>query len=400
MNSAGIIRGALLALCLTGAGQVQCAVTSRAELMARMASGPTALDALTPDGKRAFLDSLRWGDRGLGGFSTAPLVRELNAAQVADVLRLLDSEQYLDMLTSDLGDSTPLRFAAPSADIQAATKAFHKFHDADVARRRDSPGAGTEPGASALVRYYHAAYAAYTPPNQLITRQGTDLLLLFDVAQQVVATSGDARALVDLRALFTEFRRRGIDTRRTLDDAMLHALLAGRRFGAARAFADAHPRPGRAAIAREVDPLGAGFKGRSVYRFDAATNTLERSAVAPVQGIELVLVVDAGCHFSEAALQAIGSDASLHERLRRAGLLAITSPRTPIPTRFMAEWNAQYPLLDLRAPFSAEEWSEVDVTEVPTFFILENGRVRNKIAGWPGQEQKAVLLRALDGLAP
>lgn len=220
--------------------------------------------------------------------------------------------------------------------------------------------------------------------------------MLFDVAGQVAAASGDAWALRDLRALHAEFGRRGIDTRRGIDDSMLYALLAGRRFGEARAFADAHPRPGRAAIAHEVDPLGATFKGRSVYRFDAAANTLERTAVAVAPAVQVVLVVDNGCHFSEAALRAVGADAALYDRLRRAGLLVITSPRTPVPTQFMARWNAQYPQLALRAPFSAEEWRDVDVTEVPAFFIFKNGRVRAKIPGWPGQEQKAVLLQALD----
>jgi hypothetical protein len=73
----------------------------------------------------------------------------------------------------------------------------------------------------------------------------------------------------------------------------------------------------------------------------------------------------------------------------------ITPPRSPVPTRFMAEWNEKYPQLALRAPFNAEQWRDIDVTGVPAFFILENGRVRTRIDGWPGPDQKAVLLDAL-----
>jgi hypothetical protein len=392
---------AIVALCLCAAGHAfaQAAVHSRAELEARMAAGSTALDALTPHGKRAFLDSLRWGERGLGGFGTLPLTRELTAAQIADVLRLLDLEQYSDRLSRELGDGAPLRFAAPAADIETASKAFEKFQREDAAKRQKSADAGTELGAVDLVRHYHAAFDGFMQPKALAARQPADLLLLFDVAAQVMLVGGDPRALLDMRAIFGEFSRRGIDTRRTLDDVMLGALLGGRRFGEARLFADAHPRPGRAAIPREIDTLGTRFAGRSVYRYDAAGNTLERIAVPAAAGIQVVMVVDAACHYSEAALQAIVADAGFSERLRRAGLLVLTPAHSAIPTRFIAQWNADYPQLSLRAPFNAEEWRAVDVTEVPAFFVLENGRVRTKIIGWPGPQQKATLLRALDGPA-
>jgi hypothetical protein len=395
MSARLLIGCIVIATCLAGVSAAQAAVHSREQLAALMAAGQTALDALTPHGKRAFLDSLSWGQQGLGGFSTAPLVRELNAAQIAGVMKLMHSDEYTAMLTRDLGDSTPLRFAAPSARVEAAARAFRQFSDLVDKRREESEAAGVTRGPIELVRYYHAHFAPYMRPDQRKAHPPADLLLLFDVASAVVATAGDPQALLHQRAIFAEFERRGIDTRRTLDDAMLRALLAGRRFGEARVFADAHPRQGRQAIAREIDTLGPAFRGRSVYRFDAAANTLERIAVPLAQGIQVVMVVDAGCHFSEAALQAVGSDADLFARLSRAGLLVITPPRSPVPTRFMAEWNEKYPQLALRAPFNAEQWRNTDVTGVPAFFILENGRVRTRIDGWPGPDQKAVLLHAL-----
>jgi hypothetical protein len=72
----------------------------------------------TPRGKRSFLDSLRWGERGLGGFGTSPLTPELTGAQNADVRRLLDLEQYKERLAGELGDSVPLR-ARHSKDFSA-----------------------------------------------------------------------------------------------------------------------------------------------------------------------------------------------------------------------------------------------------------------------------------------
>lgn len=392
---------ALLALSLAGAGAALAqAVHSQAELAARMAAGSTALDALTPHGKRAFLDSLRWGERGLGGFGTAPLTRELTAAQMADVLRLLDLDEYRDTLIRRIGDGAPLRFAAPSADLAGAASAFERFQNDDAARRRDQLTAGTGVGAADLVRYYHTAFDERMAPQALKARPSADLLVLFDIAAQVVLTSGDARALRDLRAIFGEFTRRGIDTRRGLDDVMHDALLGARRFDEARRFGAAHPRAGRASIPRVIDTLGARFKGRSVFLFDASADTLERVAAPISRGTQVVMVVGEGCHFSQAALQAIGADSGLLARLQQARLLVLTPANSAIPTAFMAQVKADYPTLALRAPFSAAEWRDLDATEVPAFFILEDGKVRSRIAGWPGPQQKEVLLRALEKAAP
>lgn len=395
---AGIALFALSFACV-GAALAQ-AVHSQAELAARMAAGGTALDALTPHGKRAFLDSLRWGERGLGGFGTAPLTRELDAAQMDGVLRLLDLEPYRDMLMRRAGDGAPLRFAAPSADVAGAARAFEKFQDDDAVRRQQRVAAGTGVGAAELVRHYHTAFDAAMAPEALRARPSADLLVLFDIAAQVVLVGGDARALRDLKAIFGEFTRRGIDTRRTLDDAMHDALLGARQFDEARRFGAAHPRPGRAPIPRVIDTLGPRFRGRSVFLFDAAANTLERIAAPIMRGTQVVLVVGEGCHFSQAALQAIGADAGFFARLQGAGLVVLTPVNSAVPTAFMAQAKANYPKLALRAPFSAAEWRDVDATEVPAFFILEDGKVRTRIAGWPGPQQKQVLLRALDRAAP
>lgn len=114
------------------------AVHSRAELEARMAAGNTPLDAFTPYGKRAFPGTLMWGEKGLGGFGTAMPTRELSAAQIGELLRFLDSAGYVGMLTRDLQDSQPLRFPAPSADLERASLAFKKIVEADARRRLES----------------------------------------------------------------------------------------------------------------------------------------------------------------------------------------------------------------------------------------------------------------------
>lgn len=364
-----------------------------------MAAGNTPLDAFTPSGKRAFPGTLMWGEKGLGGFGTAMPTRELSAAQIGELLRFLDSAGYVGTLTRDLQDSQPLRFPAPSADLERASLAFKKIVEADARRRLESGDARTELGAPALVRRYRAEFHARMRAASLAASQPGDLALLFDVASLTTEASTDPAAFQDLRAVYGELRRRRVDTRRTFDRTMLKALLAARRFDEAGVFSAAHPGAQRASIPRVTDRPGDGFRGRSVFDFDAGNNALTRNATPSPPGTQVVMVVEAGCHFSANALEAIGNDAALRERLRAANLLMVTPPRTAIPFGFIAAWNAPHPQLPLRAPFSAEEWRDIDVAGVPTFFILENGKVRTKITGWPAQGRKAELLQALDAQA-
>ena len=380
---------------LPAAPQGTPVVHSRAELELQMASGKTPLDALTPYGKRTFLSALAWGEKGLGGLSTTALVRELSAQQIGDLLRFLDSAGYIDMLTRELHDSAPLRFPEPGADVDRRSQAFHQAYEADARRRQDSAGPGTELGAAALVARYLAEFQTRMQPDALAASGLGDLPLLFDAASLANFAGTDPVTLHDMQAVYRELSRRHVDTRRTFDRTMLNALLAGRRFDEARAFAAAHPGALQGAIPQVADRLGAGFRGRSVYDFDIGSNTLTRTAAPPPAGIQVVMVVDAGCHFSANALQVIASDPGLLERLRGANLLLVTPPRQAIQFAFIANWNATHPQLPMRVPFSAEEWSDIDVAGVPVFFILENGRVREKITGWPESGQKEELLRAL-----
>lgn len=388
----------LFCLCCTACGQArvqathlppqpQTPQTSHTQHAALESGRATPLDALTPYGRREALRSLRWRGDVLVGFGYAQFVRELDHDQLAAALRFLDLSEYAPSLDKKL-TGPPLRLPPPSAPLEADLQALRRCADEDQARRLAATGPATEVGAPAVLRCYRALFGARA--QALAGRSPGDLLVLFDAAAMAANGNPASAAFDDLLRVHGEMTRRGIDTRRTLDDGILHAMLAARRFDAARAFAAARPHLA-ATIPTVVDPLGPTFGGRAAYDYDAAHDTLRRLPMPPSpSGMELVMVVGAGCHFSAEALRAIHADATLQARLRGAHLVLATPPGAPIETGWMAEWNAANPGLPMRAPDGGRAWDAIAVAGVPSFYLLKNGGVIDHHTGWDAEGKEAL----------
>jgi hypothetical protein len=262
--------------------------------------------------------------------------------------------------------------------------------------RQREEGASTTLGFPAVLQRYHEIFAASMDPRALARQPLGDLLPLFDAAALASFESPGSTALDHLLQVHRELTARGVDTRRALDDSVLDAMLQSRRFAQARDFAAVRPHLDAKAIPHIADSLAPGFRGRSVFEYDAGRNTLTRHAVPAPADEELVMVVGAGCHFSQNALDAIASDAALQERLRAANLLLLTPPNEAPRLRFVSAWNAAHAVLPMRVPYDAREWQALDVTGVPAFYLLKEGKVIAQHRGWAGEEDRAALLKLLD----
>ena len=371
-------------------------VHTQEALRATLASRkPTPLDALTPDGKRQVVRQLRWNENGLAGFSTTPLVRELDHGQLAAVLSFLDASAYLPMLEKKLV-GPPLRLSALSSQTAQDLRRLRQFADADAARRASASASVTATGigAPAVLRRYQQLFANRLNPSMLSAEPSGNLVALFDAASLAANDNPASSATDDMLRLHHELTARTIDTRRMLDDAMLYALLAAHRFAKAQAFAAMRPYLAEMAIPQVVDSLGPAFAGRSAFAYDAKHNTLTRVAMPSRPGTELVMVVGAGCHNSANALQALQADPELQGRLRQVHLVLVTAPNAPIETRLISEWNAANPSMPIHAPYSAAQWKGIDVTGIPSFYLLRNGKVVDQHTGW-SDKGKADLLKLI-----
>lgn len=396
-----MFRGGVLVCLACWSAMAQAAdppvVRSEAQLRAVLASGrATPLDALTPYGKRSFLRSLTWGSRGLGGFSTRAMLRELDAGQIDALAAFIGISSDAPARGRDLS-SPPLRLPEPSPETERRFVRLERFQAEDAERRRTAAAHSTAADSSALERRYLASFGEHMSEAGLRMVPVGDLPVLFDAATLAGAEGRSSAAAEHQRLVYREMQRRGLDTRRTFDDTLLYGLLSAREFAQARSFAAGKPHLARRTIPAVQDPLGPGFTGRSAYRYDAAAQTLVREALPHPSGIELVMVVDAGCHFSADALAALREDADLLARLRKANLTLVTPPRSPIDYRFVAAWNAANPAVPMRIPYAAREWTAIDVVGVPEFHVLKDGKpVAVLRSGWPAEGNKAALLALID----
>jgi hypothetical protein len=356
----------------------------------------TPLDALTPYGKRRFIASMSWGRAGLGGFGFGPLIRELDADQLSDVLTFLDSADYLKYLRDQLVGAQ-LRLPAPSLDAEQRLVDLETFAKLEIEKNRDIIPSSTARGGSTLLRRYEDLFGGQSRLSVLQRQPTADLPLLFDAAALAARETSESTAFADMLEIHREMAARGIDTRRSFDDSVLTALMAAREFKKARMFASSRPHLASREIPIVVDLLGSSFKGRTVLEYDRINKTLTRRALPYPIGTELVMVVDAGCHFSRDALNAIRNDAELQLRLRKANLLLVTPPRSPISTSFLGDWNEANPSMPIYVPFNTKEWEAFDVAGVPEFFLLRNGALVEQLrSGWPAKGNKAALVKLLE----
>lgn len=372
-------------------------VRNEAQLEKVLASGQaTPLDALTPYGRRALLRSIRWTNDGrLAGFNLSILARELDTPQIASLLAFFDSEDLLPMLTHDLNGQA-IRLPEPSSDIEQKLQRFDQLSQQDVERRRPEAAGTTPTGSAELLVHYRRLFGERIDPASLRRQPLGDLLPLFEAAS-MMNFYHPGSALQDQINVHRELGSRGVSTQRWIDARLFKALLASRRFEQARVFASTRRALAHRDIPVVVDPLGTAFKGRSLYRYDSASNTLTREAAPAPSGIQVVMVVQEGCQFSSMALAALREDGELQARLRQSNLLLVTDPSSSIPLDFMATWNAANPAIPMRATYGIEEWRGVIPTGVPEFFVLKNGVPVGRLnGGWPREGNKAALMALLD----
>lgn len=372
-------------------------IQTQAQLKTLLASGqPTPLDALTPYGKRVLLGSIRWNDSGeFAGFSHRSALRELDEQQLAALLAFFDHASLMDVFRGSL-TGPALRLPAPSPDMERRLLEFERISHEESERQYAASQKGVMLRSPAVrLQHYQRLFGDRMDAASLRRQPLGDLQPLFDAANEMEMHHAGT-AMQDLLRVHQELAARGIDTRRTLDGTVLQMMTAARQFDAARTFAADKPHLGTRAIPTVNDPLGSTFKGRSLYRYDRASHTLTREAAAVPAGVQVIMVVDSGCHFSANALDALRADADLRERLRQAGLLIVTPPASSLSFRFVGEWNAANPAMPMAIPAEFESWRAIDGNGVPRFFVLKDGKVVGQTSGWPEEGNKAAILAMLD----
>ncbi len=350
-------------------------LTSQAETnawLAAQAGRPTPLDALPPLARRRFIDSLVFGSGGLGGFAYGDLEAELTPSQARAVLRLFGMEEYADDIETRLAEGEAWPGSAEPSRIE---------REFDMLYRKRGGGRSVPADAAAL---YAKDFAPLFKGDALSDLSLRDLVHAMRAAQLIAQTSLEPQYSSDVSAAVQELERRGKATASDLR-AAYDGLLMARRFDDARRFADRHPDAKLPALPVMRDPLPAGTKAATLWRFDRSGQSLVRTPLdlAPAQ-----ILVMAGCHFSQDAAEDIGKDPVLGPLFaRHAHWLFLPLGREDLDAA--RQWNRRFPDAQVGMLHVREEWPLLpEPWAMPTFLFVRNGRVVEHLEGWPRNPER------------
>lgn len=345
----------------------------------------TPLDELPPLARRRFLDSLVFGRNGLGGFDTGDLETELMPGEVHRLLSIFDVEAYSSSIHSrHPGGSiqrAPGRKGIPG-NIESGFDRLYTMSRADKTRQAELP-----------FRFEATFGDLFQDPGKLSSLDDRELIYLLRSVALAWPVASDPTSIERLSAVVGEMERRGIA--QTPDVRKVHdALLLSRNFEQARQYAAARPIADLPPLPRLIDTLGTATSSPSVWRMDADGATLTRTLVdlAPVQ-----ILITAGCHFSEDAAEDISADAVLGPVFaEHATWLVLPPGREDLDA--VRAWNRHFPAAPATLLYDRDEWELLPSGwAMPTFFVIRDGKVMDRIVGWPRNptENRQPLIDAL-----
>jgi hypothetical protein len=368
-------------------------IRSRAQLEAWLqshAGKQTPLDRMPAGARMRFLASLRFGERGLGGFDLADLGAMLAPGEIRAVLALFgpEAESYAAHIPSTrLPDG---RSATPAQSISAIE---HRFNELYLLERQLGDATDIERGKT-LASRYQALFPDAGDAAYLRSVSDTDLKLLYRAAALANAYHPDVVASEAMAMAIGAMRAREIATPSELHDAR-DALLAARQFDRAQRFTVAHATAQLAPLPM-IRGADADFEGHpTLWRLDAGGDTLQRS---PVDTAPLQVLVLAGCHFSADAARDIVADPVLGP-LFRAHAHWLSLPPGMEDLQAVRDWNREHPQAPMEMLYDRSEWPMFTRWAMPTFYVVRDGKVLGSMAGWsPASRAELVALLRRTGL--
>lgn len=355
---------------ITASGQPP--LRSRAALDAYLSTGAdpnSPLERLPPLARRRFLESLVFGEKGVGGFELDDLATELTPDEILRVLSLFDVEAYASIVHSRNANQ-PKRSRRDPPPVPGRVEAgFDVLHG--IAQRGDR---------AALTSRFEAMLADLLGNPEDIKRLGArELVYLLRSVALVSSDAPESGYGRYLRNVVDELDRRGLA--QDSDFEKVHdALLLSRRFEEAKRYAESHPQGGFVAFPRIVDALGDAPGAPSVWRMDEEGTTLTRATLdlVPVQ-----ILVTAGCHFSQDAAEDILGDPVLGPVFTAHAHWLVLPPGQEDMDAVRA-WNKRFPAAQAMPIHDRKEWTLLPSNwPMPTFLIVRNGEVIERITGWP-----------------
>lgn len=241
-------------------------------------------------------------------------------------------------------------------------------------------------------------YATSIAPQQTVGHAATatpaDLATLYDAAGFMATTVRDTAYLRDMQLDLSELQRRKLDTD-AVYQSMYGALVITRRFPEATTLARRHRSAKLDVLPRLVESADLRKSGPTELAFSPDGKTLTRQHVNLGKGTSMVIIGEPSDAATTAAISAIEADPKLSTALR--GKITLVAPPTPaLDAPAFLKWNATHPATPMTLVYRESEWTMITHWTIPTFYVLDHGKVAAVI---PDKEPGAVRQKIAAALA-
>lgn len=242
-------------------------------------------------------------------------------------------------------------------------------------------------GHAGLQGFYDAHFAAVIAGSTLSRLPPKDLIAIFQAAYYMAFFTPDDAHLRDMQKAFDALEQRHL-AGTTEATHMYEAYFQARHFDDMARFRAAHPTAPLEAptrLASKASPFGSH---RMLKVLDAGT--VEAQRVDLSKGAHIVVIGNPGCHFTQWAVEAIEHDPALGAVFN--GHAVWLSPADGnIDLAPFAAWNKAHPATRIDLVGTEAGWPEVGAWQTPTFLFFKDGRVVDRVIGWPKEGSAAAV---------
>jgi hypothetical protein len=343
----------------------------------------TPFDGFSAGGRARAMAQVTFGERGLQSLPFEEIAWQLDAAQAANLLKLLGAEDWASMLDHYPADARWKGSATKPSAIDHRYLAYVQEEDAAY-----------DSNTFQYVRNISQLYRKHFPTSLLAQSAGLsdpDLLLLARAAASVEKFTAGQPELQDLLALLPQLQKRGLDVTPLVTIAQ-RGLMRNGQLTQARALATAYPAVTFDPIPEVTilpDQLPSGPKWWTLSS-DGKRMSAES---ADLSGTHLFVL--AGCHFSIEAAEDARNDAEL------AGVFAryahwLGEPPGSEKTDAWVEWNEKFPDTPIHLITLRGDWTVFPEWAMPTYAVVRDGKLIDKTTGsWRHHPENRTALVAM-----
>lgn len=383
-------------------------IKSESDLVNYMGNMPknSPLRMLSDAGRASFIQSLVFGNKGLGSFNYAVLQNELTPTQIYRVLSLFGMQRTTSLITgaavTNAADktimATPDRYAVPKGGAGVSSprhdpvqKAFALFQGDNTASfTRSDTAYDSEARARFVNDAYQARLGRFQNPGALGKLSTRDVNLLWHAALEAFSAGTRKTVLHDAELDVKELRKRGKVTP-LIRNYMVKSYIKARDFQRAnKILAESGYTGSLLPVIRRAD--GYDDHRPSIMRTDSSKNEVRVENV-DLRKYDVIVVATPQCHFVSRAMSDIGKRPDLQSVFAHS--LWVMPQDGSYDPGFMQRWNRTHTIMKMVPVYDERSWPMITYWGTPTFYVLRDGKVVRRIVGWPAGGNGKALVAAM-----